>query len=143
MISRDYAAGIYQPFGKVVLPQSFPMTAAEATAYRVKVEEKRFPEDGAVIDKALFEREGHAHLPLRDYYETTGKRFWCLSPRGVSVFKLDDMKNNDTDISDSDLIYKTIMDCLLIKRSAQTPIKAPDGKVYYPRGQKPGLRVRV
>jgi len=40
------------------------------------------------------------------------------SPRGVSVLKLDAMKNSDTDISDSDLVYKAIMDCLLIKRSA-------------------------
>ncbi|GAB1316811.1 hypothetical protein MFIFM68171_07021 [Madurella fahalii] len=137
-----YAAEIYQPYGKFVPPKSFIMSRTEIRELQSKVQAERDAEKDSAIDSAVFENEKYSDKRLRDYYERTGKRFWCLSPRGVSVVKLHEAESH-APTENSDLVYKAIMDCLLLRRSPQTPLETPDGTMHYPREHMPGLRVRV
>jgi hypothetical protein len=138
-----YAADIYQPYGHFMMPKSVSSTEADEKAYRKRVEANRVLDDDTRIDKTIFGDPRYAHLDLRKYYEETGKRFWCLSSRAVSVVRLGRMEDAKMDVADSDAVYKAIMDCLLIKRSSQTPLATPDGVTHYPRDRMPGLIVRV
>ncbi len=96
-------------------PKSRRMTKLELRDNEDMVAKQRDQDTDALIDKALFESEQHKDLPLREYYQATGKRFWCLSPRALSVIKLHKMDGGTCDIEASDQVFKTIADVLLLK----------------------------
>ena len=54
------------------------------------------------------------------------------------MIRLPDKEDNSTRHA-SDLVYKEIMNYLLLKRSTQTALHLPNGKVRYPREYIPGL----
>ncbi len=142
-VAWEYAATVYQPYQEFVAPKSLQMTKAELRDHVAMINQQRDKHTDAIIDKALFETEQHKDTPLREYYQTTGKRFWCLSPRALSVIKLPKMDDDTCDTRASDQVFKTIADVLLLKRSAHTPLQTPDNKVHYPRDRMPGLLVHV
>ncbi len=47
-------------------------------------------------------------------------------PRGLSFIRLGTMDDSRASSHDSDVVYRSVMDCLLIKRSAQTLWETPD-----------------
>lgn len=98
-------------------PQTIYMTRAEYAAWNEKITSSRKPDVDEAIDKALFDEENPLSESLFRYYRSTGKRFWCLCPRSVSVVKLADA-GSIGETSDSDIVYKAVIDCLLLKRSA-------------------------
>ncbi|GAB1319820.1 hypothetical protein MFIFM68171_10030 [Madurella fahalii] len=137
-----YTAEIYQPYSKFVPPKSFIMSCTEIRELQSKVQAECDAEKDSAIDSAVFENEKYSDKRLRDYYERTGKRFWCLSLCGISIVKLYEAESY-APIENSDLVYKAIMDCLLLRRSPQTPLETPDGTIHYLKEYMPGLRVRV
>ena len=142
-VDWEYAGAIYQPYQEFVAPKSLPMTTTEQDEHLAMVARRRDKATDDLIDKAIFECPKHQDKQLREYYQKTGKRFWCLSPRGVSVIKLGKMEDETCDIARSDPVFKTLADVLLYKRTAQTPLRTPDGTVHYPRDRMPGLLVHV
>ncbi len=142
-VDWEYAGEIYQPYQEFVAPMSLPMTEDELKKHKDMVGARRDKATDDLIDKAIFECPNHQDKPLLEYYQQTGKRFWRLSPRGISVIKLGKMEDESCDVARSDPIFKTIANVLLYKRSAQTPLRTPDDKVHYPRDRMPGLLVHV
>lgn len=118
------------------------MSRRDFKAWTTRVKTCRRSETDETVDEALFETDEELGKTLLAYYNATGKRFWCLSPRSLSVVKLADTAGQKS-TDDSDSVYRAVMDCLLLKRSAQTPIETPDGQTRYPRDKMPGLTVRV
>jgi hypothetical protein len=67
-----------------------------------------------------------------------------IYPRCASIVRLQKLgpgTDSETDVSDA--VYQAVMDCLLLKRDAHTPLECPDDKVRYPMEQMPGLEVKT
>ncbi|GAB1315315.1 hypothetical protein MFIFM68171_05525 [Madurella fahalii] len=81
-----------------------------------KVQAERNAEKDSAIDSAVFENKNI-----------------------VKLYKAE----SHTPIENSDLVYKAIIDYLLLRHSPQTPLETPDGTIHYPREHIPGLRIRI
>jgi hypothetical protein len=139
----DYLITNYRPFGEFVAVQSRAISAEEVEASRARWLASRVSSYDEELDKAIFgdpiTEQGQR---LLDYYRSTGRRPWCLNPRSLSVIKQAPVKGGSTtNTSLSDETYMTVMDCLLLKRDAQTPLLCPDGQTRYPMKVMPGLTV--
>ncbi|KAH6640436.1 hypothetical protein F5144DRAFT_599134 [Chaetomium tenue] len=121
---------ICQPKGKYIAPQSFTRTREEISTIKHKVKQRTDPTMDRASDRAII--------------EDPRKCFWLLYnwALGLGLIKLPD-KEDFTTRYESDLVYREIMNCLLIKRSAQTPLDLPNGKKCYPRDEMPAHRVKV
>ncbi|KAL1842967.1 hypothetical protein VTJ49DRAFT_3608 [Mycothermus thermophilus] len=112
------------------------LSRRDIAAENAEREKKRHLEWDELLDAALF--GGDMGKILFQFY--TGKKFRCLLPRSASLLKLAEIGPTDHAATGaSDAVYQAVMDCLLLKRDAQTPLLCPDGKVRYPMNQMPGL----